>query len=1147
MKSAIYRCSPRRLFLALSALFALPLGAQTNPDEPEAEERVTMSPFIVTVTADTGYEANRSLSGTGLNTKLTDLGASISVVNSRFLEDTASNNLKDALVYLANMDATGFGGNISGANPVAGGTTNEPTLTNTDSGTARVRGLATAEMARNYFRTIIPMDRYNTERVEVNRGANALFFGVGSPAGIVNTYTTGAATQRSFGSAEISLGSYASTRTSFNYNQVLLKNALAIRIAALRDDQGYQQESTYTDTRRAYVAGEWDIKPLRNHGIFTSTTLRANFEMGKIKSNKPRVLTPVDGLSSWFEATLPDVFKELGVGRRTYDPVTGTATGPSGGLLNAAITNAPGRSMGPNFFFQDVWATAPRDNVPVNAAGQTVLGRPTLTYFLPVPPPSTKVITGNTYASMNTRQMRQNAGLPDADYFTADTLTDPTIFNFFDYNIAGPNQEGISNLKSVNCTLEQLLFDGKAGMELSYNRENWDESRQSLISSSTPTISIDVNTRIWTGEDNPNFGRPYIAGSSSAVYNEQEIDTRRAKLFYELDLEKILQNRIGAILGRQVFSVLAQRETLTTENHSGGVAHYTPDYWPNGTNQSRADSTYGKRIVAWIYLGPSLYSVNTPSGANLSSLRQNLMNFQDEVNGRGVLVQRLVPPSSSVARQDIYKPYYDSMTLLREDREASHTSTSASLNQRTLDSQGFIMQSNWLKGHVASTIGWRKEDLSTIGVNAPIVSGGEAYALIDDPSFSLYNPTLEPQAYSQTLFAWSVVAKAPASWLKRIPAISAINVYYGTSENFTPSTGKAFDPLGEALGPPSGKTKERGIYFEAFGGRISARLNFFETTQIGSLNSTVGGLAATIVSLHTQVYNAVRSGYTPNGGNGFPVGYVPPPQQLLDLFQWQVQSGTPSSINPGVTDTSDLVAKGGELEVMFRPTRGLSFIMNVSKQESVRSNTGEATRILLLEMPTASGEPLAVEWLSDWARLPLNATIAGGTRYLTDELDTGVLRNAFARSVLSKYYTAKAADGTAVSELRKWRANFVGSYQFQNGRLKGFGVGAGVRWLDKVGIGYPLVTADVPGSTQTIRISDVQHPFYGPTETRYDAWVSYQTKIFNGKVGLRIQLNGRNLLTQNELVPVHKNPDGAPAVWSIAEGRKFTLSARFSF
>jgi hypothetical protein len=158
--------------------------------------------------------------------------------------------------------------------------------------------------------------------------------------------------------------------------------------------------------------------------------------------------------------------------------------------------------------------------------------------------------------------------------------------------------------------------------------------------------------------------------------------------------------------------------------------------------------------------------------------------------------------------------------------------------------------------------------------------------------------------------------------------------------------------------------------------------------------------------------------------------------------------------------------------------------------------------------------------------------------------------------VLNPFNTAVSADGAPVHELRRWRANFVGNYDFQGERLKGFGAGLGVRWLDKAALGYPVasfradltpVPAGAASLPSDIRISDVRHPYYGPTETRYDAWLSYSTKILQGKYGFKMQFNVRNLLTNNELVPAVINPDGTIPVWSIAEGRRFTATVKLTF
>jgi len=1146
----------RRLLPSLLAgLFALPLTAQTVTPQPKAptpaEETIVLSPFTVQTSTDVGYEASSSLAGTGLNTKLTDLGASVSVVTSKFFEDTGSKNLADVLVYQANMEVRGFGGNLSGASPAGGGVTSEPSLGNGPTGT-RVRGLAEATQARNFYRSIIPMDGYNADRVEINRGANALLFGVGSPAGIINTSTTSADLQRQRGKAELSVGSYGSWRATLDANLVPSRGTFAVRVAGVKDDEKYQQDFAFTDTERKYAAAAWDVKPLRNRGILDSTVIRGSYERGRIVANNPRVLPPSDRLSSWFDATLPANLRALGArGKVSYDP--GVASGVfTAAARTATIGTVDLVNRSPTFVFQGPEAAAPRDNTPLSPAGQAVLGRAFVANNVFFPWSGLTNTAQHAY-SRELSRVRQDYAFPDQAFYTAENFIDPSTFNFFDNLLVGPNSRQKSRLEAMDLSLQQLVLKRTAGFELSFNRQRWNESQQNLLSEAAPWISIDVNTRMWTGEANPNFGRPFISSAGTASYNEQKIETSRAKLFYELNLEEKIPNRLGGILGKHVFSLLAQREELTTRTHSGGRLFYTPDVWVNGNNQSRV-APQSKQPVVWVYLGPSLANAASPAGANISGLRQDLMNFDREVNGKGVVLTRTPAPSAAVAQQPAFSPFYTPVDLRREDDRVSNTASAAVLSRRKLDSQAFALQSNWLRDHLVSTVGWRKEKSSIRGVNAPIIANGEGYALVDDPAFTLGNASIVPQIFEETLFAWSGVAKMPQSWLRRVPLVSAFNVYYGESENFSPPGGRTVDPFGAALAPPAGLTKEKGFYLEFFDGKLSARLNFFETTQTGSFNGAVGGLAAQVVSLHTQAYNAVLNGWVPAGAGGLPVGYVAPPQALLDLFNWRLQNGTPSSVNPGVQDTSDFVSKGKELEVMFRPTRGLSFVINVSEQKSVRSNTGSATRKLLFGTNTASGQPVSTEWLKDWAyQIPLSQA---AIPLIGSRTEPNMFGATFQRTVLNTFNTAASGDGAPVHELRRWRANFVGNYEFQAERLKGWGVGGGVRWLDKAALGYPVASfrADltpVPAGgaalPSDIRISDVRNPYFGPEETRYDAWLSYQTKIVRGKYGLKVQLNVRNLFTNDELVPAAINPDGSIPLWSIAEGRKFTLTTKISF
>lgn len=1107
---------------------------------------IVLSPFTVSADSDTGYEGTSSLAGTGLNTKLTDIGSSVSVITARFLEDTASTNLRDLLVYQTALEASGFGGNLSGTGPSPGGVTNEPSLSAGLPGT-RVRGLAAATQARNLFRNNIPMDSYNTERVEINRGANAILFGVGSPAGIINTTTVSANLRKNTGSVELSTGSYDSRRGVVRVNQVVLPDELAFFFAAVIDEQRFQQKYTYVDSERVYLAGTWDVARLRDRGILSSTRLRASMESGNVEANRPRVLTPSDRLSAWFDETLPEDLRAAGArGKVAYDPTSGSNTFTRA-LGNATIGVIDQVNRSPTIFFQDPVTTTPTDNVGFAGSAEPVIGRAmvsTNTFF----PTTNRVGTAVHAYARELSRVRSDYGLRDQAFYTSENLKDPSIFNFFDYTLQGPNSESIAKLQVVDVTLEQLLLDRQAGFELSYSKQRWDESQQGLMQQQRPYISIDVNTRMWTGEPNPNFGRPFISTAGFASYTQPETETQRAKAFYRLDLTEKIEGRLGWWLGAHTFSGLLQDEVSDNDQRDGGSTHYTPDAWPNGGNQRTF--AQAKQIVTWAYLAPSLATASTPVGAHIPGLQTYLLDFQNNVRGTSVIT-RTQAPNATVAREAQYAPRTLPITILREDREVTNTASTATRSRRQLESQAASYQANLLGDSIVGTLGIRKEKAELKSVLAPI-DPREGNALVFDPAYSIYNDTVPVREFEETLSAWSVVAKTPASWLRHVPVISAFNVYTGKSENFSPPAGNTITAFGDSLPPPQGETEERGVYLELFDGKVATRVNFYKTTQANEVFGGVNSVASQIVKIHRDAFEMVRLGLLPNGGNGLPVGYVAPPAQLLETFQVRVnEGGRITNLEPTVRDTSDFTTKGAEVEVSFRPTKGLSFVFNVAKQESVRSNMVPNTRRLLYQTPTASGDPLAVEWQKPWAlQIPLLESAIGkeGT------LDQSILTGYFLRNAFNPTNTAISSEGALAQELRRYSANFVGNYQFQDGRLKGWAIGTGVRWQDKAAIGYPVATfeddlspSDGIDEVSDVRVSDVRSPFYGPRETRYDAWVSYQTRLFKKKYPVRFQLNVRNIGIHDQLYPVVANPDGRVAVWGISESERYTFTARISY
>ncbi|HWA84719.1 MAG TPA: TonB-dependent receptor plug domain-containing protein [Opitutus sp.] len=264
-------------------------AAADNEDQP-----IVLSPFTVEASSDQGYQAKETLAGTRVRTELKDLASSITVVTAKFLQDTGVKNNEDLLVYTPSTEVAGIRGNFTG---VAG---NPIFQENTVSTTTRVRGLDEADNTRDYFLTDIPWDGYNVGRVDLQRGPNSILFGTGSPAGIINTSLNDAAFKTTY-HFENRVDTYGSLRDQIDLNQEIVKGVLAIRLSGLQDDEKYEQKPAYKNDRRWYGALRFDPKLF---GEANRTSIKVKYEDGKIRSNNPRQLPPMDTITPWFQSSM---------------------------------------------------------------------------------------------------------------------------------------------------------------------------------------------------------------------------------------------------------------------------------------------------------------------------------------------------------------------------------------------------------------------------------------------------------------------------------------------------------------------------------------------------------------------------------------------------------------------------------------------------------------------------------------------------------------------------------------------------------------------------------------------------------------------------------------------------------------------------
>ncbi len=288
----------------LMAQTTAPAAASTAA--PKEEEILVLSPFEVKATSESNaYTADATLAGNRLSTQLRDIGSSVTVVTSQFLLDTGATDNTSLLQRLGGTEVGGVNGNFASAGSGSSATLlTEDTISRPRAPGSR--GLAAADNARDFFISDIPWDAYNVDRIDISRGPNAILFGEGSPAGIINATSKSASFVNS-GNVDFRLGSWGSTRGSLDINQVIVPGQVAVRLDVLRNHQKFEQKPAYSKDQRIFGALRIEPAFLNKNG--NRTIFKANYESGQVDSNNPRALPPTDHITPWFNSAEPGAYQ----------------------------------------------------------------------------------------------------------------------------------------------------------------------------------------------------------------------------------------------------------------------------------------------------------------------------------------------------------------------------------------------------------------------------------------------------------------------------------------------------------------------------------------------------------------------------------------------------------------------------------------------------------------------------------------------------------------------------------------------------------------------------------------------------------------------------------------------------------------------
>ncbi len=1212
--------SARGLASAVALSLALPGAAlaQTAPAAGPAapasteEEIVVLSPFEVTASESTGYVATTTLAGSRINTQLRDVGSAVSVVTAEFLKDTGATDSKTLLQYTTNTEVASVQGNFTRAS--TGNQQEEGTFTTPNTNT-RVRGLTSADNTRGFFLTDIPWDAYNVDRVDMQRGPNSILFGMGSPAGIINT-TTKTAQFRNFGEVEFRYGSYGANRVALDYNHTLLADELAVRVNLVRNDEQYRQKPAYSLDRRLFLTGRYEPKFL-NRGEH-KTTLKVNFESGSIRSNNPRVITPIDYITPWFGA----------VGKAVYDPRTvqdnnphdrylsdGTVEyfyAPNTGQRQSTLQkNGAGFGGGANPSWQP-WlgdfAASFGGLLGFYGPDSDQLQSLALSEFATIGGrSSTGSIDGGLafpysrrVAIRGTKDWAENTNQPFAKFglYKNATLTDSSIFDFYNQLLDGENKSEWQNFHNFSASLSQTFFKQKFGFEAAYDQQRYRNGQFSLLSDQRAGIYVDINSHNLDGTPNANVGKAFI--SDAGIYGNNSTDvtreSSRLSVYFDHDFNA---GGKGAwyrkLLGRHTLSGLYSQDTYQTDNRSFMRWGTDSDYARLvSANYTKQQITNNQRVMEpVIYLGGSSLlgassavdarlpnpgaAIVVPSTASMSYFDATWnapasVGFGDPYTNpfNGVRTTQSENPANYVGWTTV-----PIKILNAENGDVDALTTGATLQRKKSNSRAVVLQSYFWDGAVVGMYGirndivksWRKsattywdtDNNGSLDTDLARVNWAQAdYQLAGDPAVTDMNSP-----------SWSVVAhltKLLGRWGERIPV--NVSLYYNESRNFQVS-GTRYNIYGDAIAPQSGRTKDRGILIATKDDRFSLRINKYES-NVADANNTSG--------LNTWFIS---------GGGLFSWG-----SNYADVFQYHLgNTGDPTSVETpasrswhwtyspvGTETTEQAAARAAAAVAGFRALQNNPIVkrylaaFRYDDLTRIQAHGGagltgfaltedqlsEGYEFELTANPTPSwrvsfnaskvqakrsniGGAAFAEFV-DTVNTALTTTAAGDLRIWGGSNPNSTTLTTWNSNFYSSYALMRLQEGTFSPELRKWRFNLVTNYDFRGNFLKGVSVGLGYRWQDKVAIGYrPVATAD-----PSVISYDLENPYMGPAEDAVDFWIGYGKKL-NGKIDWRIQLNVRNAFDGSKLIPLTTQPDGTVAAWRVAPSQTWTLTNTFKF
>lgn len=880
----------------VSVLFcASPLLAQTVKVS-DTEETLILSPFVIDATSDQGYAATQTMAGGRLNQSLKNTGAAIQVITKDFMDDIGATGIEELLQYTTSSEVAGILGNFTGASEGGAGEVSTGGARREPDGATRVRGLAAPDRTRNFFKTDIPFDTYNTERVDINRGANSFLFGLGSPAGLINN---GLATARFKDSNEISTrvgsgGEDLSWRGSFKVNKVLIEDKLAVQVDGLVDRTQYRQRPTYKNDDRIYAT--FTYRPFGD----TNTVVKGHYEGGSVVGNAPDVLLPINNL---------DTFLDYPISYNIYENLQrfNNNEGPNLAQFNRNNLVSPAERAAWPTFTDANGAQQPilRDVAPINAYSSNAWGNgaygfifdgsngrePAFAY--------TDFYSANVYGPRNSfwNPTKNQKGAPQRLYpgnrkdlegtgWLDQGFVDLNTFDFSRYNLGWDNDYYTRDFDNFNLSVEQVFWNGKGGVTVAWDYQDLYRDNFTAFNGANSQVTLDVNEDLLlpTPEylnggpagtmPNPNFGRPVVLTKAGRNDVDEQRNALRMTAFVKHDFrDRVESDFWGNLLGSHTLTVLGDRNTYD-ELRVGYVFNSFGDPEPAlhiTAANARQSANNVRNVPNLVYLGPAQLGAFTDPNFSLSDFILAPAKYQ-LIRPVGYQTQKmswnLGPDASNDNIGIVTGP--DSVINGNEDWasgtfEVREVPTKNYRRQRTeITSAAINTQSMLFNDHFVLNLGYREDRIDNwLNTEANLVG------LDEIPDLSPAGFTLADGVYAQTketTFGWGGVLYWPKKFIPLPSFVDDITFHYNTSDNFIPATDRV-DEFRHPVASPKGESQDWGVSFYLLENRLSARLNWYEAKLVGASSTVSDNYNQNITYMFTHYGNLNKQiqAYDANG------------------------------------------------------------------------------------------------------------------------------------------------------------------------------------------------------------------------------------------------------------------------------------------